>query len=114
MLERRLHRRKLTTRIYGALLLCGLLLVLCASARRARYDFQHRSFKLATTQTYVDGNEGLKKLPKSAPPVVGQALAVSVLAAATLQLISFTFLAPVPVLYQRSDPRQYSRPPPVY
>ena len=114
MLERRLHRRELTTRIYGVLLLCGLLLVFCASARLARYDFQHRSFRLATTQAYVDGNEGLRKLPKSAPPLVWQALAVAVFAAAALQLVSFTFFAPVPVLLRRSGPRQYSRPPPVY
>lgn len=114
MLERRLHRREFTTQIYGALLLCGLLLVLCASARLARYDIQHRSFRLATTQAYFDGNEGLKKLPKSAPPLVWQALVVAMFAAATLQMVAFTFFAPALVLLRRSGPKQYSRPPPVY
>ena len=110
----KLHRRDFTTQIYGTLLLCGLLLGLCASVRLARYDLQHRSFRLATNQAYVDGNEGLRKLPKSAPPLVWQALAVAAFATATLQLVSFTFFAPVPILLRRSGPEQYSRPPPVY
>ena len=95
-------------------MLCGLLLVLCASARLARYDVQHRAFRLATTQAYVDGGEGLRKLPKSTSPLVWQALAVAVLAAATLQLVSFTFFVPVPVPLQRSAPKQHSRAPPVW
>jgi hypothetical protein len=113
-LGRKLHRQAFTTQIYGALLLCGLLLVLCAGARLSHYDFQHRSFRLATNQAFVDGNEGLRKLPRSAPPLVWQALAVAVFAAATFQLTSFAFFAPVRIQSQRSAPRQYSRPPPVY
>ena len=114
MLESTFHRRQLTTRICGALLLCGLLLVLCAGARLARYDSLHRSFRLATTHAYLESNEGLKKLPKTTPPALWQTLAVAVFAAATLQLVSFAFVARVPVPLQRTGPTQYSRPPPVH
>jgi hypothetical protein len=113
MSQRKLHRRELTTQIYSVLLLSGLLLVLCASARLARYDLQHRSLRLATNQAFVEGNEGLRRLPKSAPPLVWQALVVAVFAVATFQLISFTVFAPVPVPLRRSGPMQYSRPPPI-
>ena len=46
-------------------ILCVLLLVLCVSAKMARYEIQKPTLKLATTQAYLDGEETLRKLPKT-------------------------------------------------
>ncbi len=56
---------KISMRIGSAWALCVLLLVFCTTARRARYEIQQHSQKLATTQTYLDGEETLRKLPKT-------------------------------------------------
>ena len=51
--------------------LCVLLLVLGVSAKIARYEIQKPTLKLATTQAYLDGEETLRKLPKTALPCSG-------------------------------------------
>lgn len=48
---------KTTVRHYSACLLGALLLLFSANARLARYDVQHRDLKLATAQSYLEGDD---------------------------------------------------------
>jgi hypothetical protein len=45
---------KATMRQGSVWLFCALFLILCSSAKLARYEIQRHSLKLATTQTYLD------------------------------------------------------------
>ena len=97
----------------SAWVLCVLLLILCASAKVARYEIQKPTLKLATTQTYLDGEETLRKLPKPAPPLFWCAavIAVSVflLARATLR----PAVIPISSAFKGFDPESHLRAPPV-
>ncbi|HEY4900439.1 MAG TPA: hypothetical protein VIH91_06425 [Terriglobales bacterium] len=102
-----------TMRHCSAWVLCALLLILCASAKVARYEIQKPTLKLATTQTYLDGEETLRKLPKPAPPLFWCAavIAVSVflLARATLR----PAVIPISSALKGFDPESHLRAPPV-
>jgi hypothetical protein len=47
--------------------LCALLLVLCTTAKLARYEVHNPALKLASAQTYLDGEEIRKELSKTTP-----------------------------------------------
>ena len=113
MLSGNLHRRERTTRDYGAWLLCGLLLVLCANARLASYQIHPRTLKLATTQACLDGAETLRKLPKAEPLVWWQAFAIFSFVAAALYAVLLTTVLPETVPFRGFDPDTCLRPPPV-
>ena len=44
-------------RCYFAWILCGLLLLFCASSHAARYGLQNRNLKLATSQSFLASDE---------------------------------------------------------
>ena len=114
MFSSSLHRRQLKKRKDGAWLLCALLLVLCINARLASYQINHRFLKLATTQTFVDGPETLRKLPKAPPPLLlWESVAIAAIAVATLFASRLTVLSPIAVPFGGFDAERYLRPPPV-
>ena len=110
---RNLQRRGLATRNYGAWLLCGLLLILCANARLASYDIHHRALRLATTQAYVDSTESVRKLPKTSTLLQWQMIATAAFVATILLTVRFTAYTPAVIPIDRFDPEYCSRPPPV-
>lgn len=97
----------------SGLLLCALLLILCANAKLARYEIHKTSATLATTQFYVDGEETLRKLPTAAAPLFSCtaviAVTVFLLARATLR----PAVIPISSALKGFDPESHLRPPPV-
>jgi hypothetical protein len=47
---------KAAMRHCSAWLLCALLLILCANAKLARYEIHKQTLRLASIQTYLDGD----------------------------------------------------------
>ncbi len=113
MFSSSLHRRPLEQRKDGVWLLCVLLLVLCINARLANYQINHRFLKLATTQSFVEGTETLRKLPKAPPPLLWESVAIAAIAVATLFATRLTVLSPIAVPFGGFDAERYLRPPPV-
>ncbi len=99
-------------RYFGGIVLCALLLILCTSAKLARYEIHKPTLKLASTQTYVDGEEIRKELPKTAPLVsfVG-VIAVPLLIWRTARLLPVVLSNSLS--FQGFDPESCPRPPPV-
>ena len=97
----------------SAWVLCVLLLILCASAKIARYEIQNPTLKLATTQTYLHGEETLRKQPKTAPPLLWCAapIAVSVFLRARATLVPAVI--PISSALEGFDPESHLRAPPV-
>ena len=62
-------RREAAMRYFGGIVLCALLVVLCTTAKLARYEIHNPTLKLASTQTYLDGEEIRKELSKTTPLV---------------------------------------------
>jgi hypothetical protein len=56
-------------RHFSSAVLCVLLLVFCTNARLARYEIHNPALKLASAQTYLDGEEIRKELSKTTPLV---------------------------------------------
>ncbi len=54
---------------FRAAVLCALLLVFCTNAKLARYEIHNPTLKLASAQTYLDGEEIRKGLSKTTPLV---------------------------------------------
>ena len=113
MFSSSLHRRQLNKRKYGTWLMCALLLVLCISARLASYQINHRFLKLATTQSFVDGTEAVRKLQKAPPPLLLESIAIAAFAMATLWTTRLTAFTQATVPFGGADPERYLRPPPV-
>ena len=109
-----LHGRGRTVRnSYRAWLLCALVLLLCLDARLARYGKQQRNLKLATTQSYVDGTETLRKVPNTAFSLLWLAAAIaSLFGLAGLRTVSLTVCVPAAAPFKRFDLVYCSRPPP--
>lgn len=105
-----------TLRHGSALILCGLLLLLCVNARLARYDIQQRTTKLATTQSYLDGGETIRKLAAGAVFL----LLCAGIFAGTFKVFTPTSARPVSLAavvpnvtpFSGVDPESYLRPPP--
>jgi hypothetical protein len=98
---------------YGAWLLCALVLLLCLDARLARYGTHQRNLKVATTQSYLDGSETLRRVPNTTFPLLWLAAAIaSLFGFAGLRTVSLTVCIPAATPLQRFDPVHYSRPPP--
>ena len=92
---------------------CVLLLILGASAKIARYETQKPTLKLATTETYLDGKETLRKLPKTAPPLF---LCAAVIAGSVFSLARTTLrpaVNPISSALKGFDPESHLRAPPV-
>jgi hypothetical protein len=91
--------------------LCTLLVVFCTNARLARYEIHNPALKLASTQTYLDGEEIRKELSKSSPLVsfVG-------VIAVPLPIRRKAILVPVVLSgsqpFKGFDPESRLRPPP--
>jgi hypothetical protein len=91
--------------------LCTLLLVFCTNARLARYEIHNPTLKLASTQSYLDGEEIRKELSKTAP-------LVSFVAVIAVPLPTRRKAIPFPVVPSSSqpfkgfDPESRLRPPP--
>lgn len=104
-------RSEAAIRYFGGIVLCALILILCTNAKLARYQIQNPTLKLASTQTYLDGEEIRKELSKTAPLV------------SFVGVIAFPLLvwrkARLPAVLSSSpsfngfDPESCLRPPPV-
>ncbi len=95
----------------SATVLCALLLVFCTNARLARYEIHNPALKLASTQSYLDGDEIRKELSKATPPV-------SLVGVIAVPLPIRRKAIPFPVVLSSSqpfkgfDPESRLRPPP--
>ncbi len=99
-------------RYFGGIVLGALLLILCTSAKLARYEIHRPTLKLASTQAYLDGEEVQKELSKTAPPVsfIG-VIAVPLLIWRKPRLLPVVLSSPPS--FTGSDPESCLRPPPV-
>jgi hypothetical protein len=113
MLSNDLHSRARRTRNYGAWLLCALLLVLCINARLARYEFHQRTLKLATTQSFLDGTETLRKVPTIVPLLLSLPVAITGFPLALLRVGLVMPLVSTAVPFRGFDPERSLRSPPV-
>jgi len=93
--------------------LCALLLILCANAKLARYEIQRSSLKLATTQAYLDGEETLRKLPKTAPILFWCVGAISTPHLIRRRETLLPVVIPSSPPFQGFDSESHLRPPPV-
>ena len=109
-----LHRRRRQERKCGAWLLCALLLILCVNARLASYQVNHRVLSLATTQSFVESSETARKLPKAAPPLFWESVAIAAFVVATRHAKEVAASSPKAFPFNGSDPERYLRPPPVH
>jgi hypothetical protein len=104
-------RREAAMRYFGGIVLCALLLILCTSAKLARYEIHKPTLKLASTQAYLDGEEIRKELSKTAPLVS----LVGVIAVPFL-ILRKARLRPVvlssSLSFKGFDPESCLRPPP--
>ena len=114
MFSSSLHRRRRQERKCGAWLLCALLLILCVNARLASYQVNHRVLRLATTQSFVDSSETARKLPKAAPPLFWESVAIAAFVVATRHAKEVAASSPKAFPFNGSDPERYLRPPPVH
>jgi hypothetical protein len=106
-----------TMRHGSALILCGLLLLLCVNARLARYDIQQRTTtRLATTQSYLDGGETIRKLAAGAVFLLlcaGMfAGTFKVFTPTSARAVSLAAVVPSVTAFRGVDPESYLRPPP--
>src|SRR5271169_2636707 len=96
----------------SAWILSALLLVFCANARLARYQFGSRNLKLATTQSYLDNDETRLEAFIAALLLLWCVTVIPVLRiAATSESLLATTL---PTSYHSGafDPESHLRPPP--
>ena len=104
---------KAKVRHASAWVLCALLLIFCANAKLARYEIQRHSLKLATTQTYLDGEETLRKLPKTAPLLLWCVGVIAVSLSIRTQANFLPVIIPSSPPFKGFDPESHLRPPPV-
>ena len=104
---------KATMRQSSVWVLCALLLILCANAKLARYEIQRHSLKLATTQTYLDGEETLRKLPKTAPLLFWCVGVIAIPLLIRRREILLPAVIPISSALKGFDPESHLRPPPV-
>jgi hypothetical protein len=97
----------------SAWVLCALLLIFCANAKLARYEIQRHSLKLATTQTYLDGEETLRKLPKIAPLLFWCVGVIAIPLLIRRREILLPAVIPISSALKGFDPESHLRPPPV-
>ena len=97
----------------SAWVLCALLLILCADAKLARYEIQRHSLKLATTQTYLDDEETLRKLPKTAPLLLWCVGVIAIPLLIRKREILLPVVIPSSPPFKGFDPESHLRPPPV-
>jgi hypothetical protein len=104
---------KAAMRHCGAWLLCALLLILCASAKLARYEIHKDTLKLASTQTYLDGEETLLKELSKTTPVLWFAGIIAVSIFIRTQTILLTVVISSSTPFKGFDPESRLRPPPL-
>lgn len=108
-----------TIRLSSACILCGLLLLLCANAKLARYDIHQRTTtRLATTQTYLD-LDGVETSQKFAAGAAFLLLCVGIFADTfkvstqiSTRAVSLAAVIPNSTPFRGVDPESYLRPPP--
>lgn len=100
-------------RQWGVWVFCALFLILCANAKLARYEIQRHSLKLATTQTYLDGEETLRKLPKTAPLLFWCVGVIAILLLVGRRETLLAVVIPISSALKGCDPESHLRPPPV-
>ena len=94
-------------------LLSALLLFFCISARLARYEIDKPTLRLASTQSYLDGEELRKELSKTKP-------IWSFVALVSLFLLVLIAAIPLPIVltcsppFERFSPQSSPRSPPVW
>ena len=104
---------KATIRQYCGWILCALLLIFCVNAKAARYEIHKTRAKLAITQAYLDGEETIRKLPKTALLLL---CCVGIVGASSLirpQAILLPITIPSLTPFRGFDPEFHLRPPPV-
>jgi hypothetical protein len=104
---------KPTMRPCSAWVLCALLLILSANAKLARYESHRQNLKLASTQTYLDGEEARRELSKTTPLVLWSVGAIAVLLIVTTREAVFPGAPPSSPQLKGFDPEAHLRPPPV-
>jgi hypothetical protein len=111
------HRRNrftgnATMRHGSALILCGLLLLLCLNAKLARYDIYKRTTKLATTQSYLNDGETIRKLAAGGAFLLLGASLFALSTPARTQAVVLAVVVPKSTPFRGFDPESYLRPPP--
>jgi hypothetical protein len=102
-----------TMRHGRAWILCGLLLLLCANAKLARYGIHQRTTRLATTQAYLDGGESFQRLAAGAAFLLCCAGLFAVAAPSRAEAILIAVVVPDSTPFRGFDPKSHLRPPPV-
>ena len=103
---------KTTMRYCSGWVLCALLLILCVNARLARYEIRKDTLKLASTQSYLDGEEALKELSKTIPLLWCVGVVALPLPIRT-QGILLVVIIPSSTPFKGFDPESHLRAPPV-
>jgi hypothetical protein len=98
-------------RHFSCTVLCALLLVFCTNARLARYEIHNPALKLASAQTYLDGEEIRKELSKIAP-LVSFVGVIAVHLPIRRKAIPFRVVLSSSQPFKGFDPESHLRPPP--
>lgn len=104
---------KTTVRHYRACLLGALLLLFSANARLARYDVQHRDLKLATAQSYLEGDDTRLELSIAALLLLWSVAVIAIPLLAANHEYCAVVSFPGSTHLGEFDPESHLRPPPV-
>jgi hypothetical protein len=104
---------KAAMRHWSVWVFCALFLILCANAKLARYEIHKHTLKLATTQTYLDGEETLRKLAKTAPLLLWCVGIIAISLSIRKQANFLPVVIPSSPPFKGFDPESHLRPPPV-
>ncbi len=95
----------------GAWLSCVLLLILFTNAKLSRYEVHQQTLKLASTQSYLDGEEARKELSKITPLLCYVGIITVPLFIPTEAILLLAVIPSSP-LFKGFDPESRLRPPP--